>query len=391
MVNRHSAKLCEVQTLTLKPGREESVLRRHPWVFSGAVANRDGDPSDGLALVRSAAGQALGCGLAAPSSQIEARLWTFDAEPFSGELLRRRFRAARALRQVSSETTGYRRLHSEGDRTPGLIADRYGDADVLVFTSEGAVRRRGEIETAYREIFEPPRLVVLAGGDDAAEHRVDSPPALFRENGLEFSADISSGQKTGFFLDQRDNRDRIRRLARDRSVLNLFSYTGGFSVAALAGGARTSVDVDSSKSALEGARENRRRNGFGVSDGDFVEADVFQDLRRRVAAGERWDVVVVDPPAFAKKKRDVDRAARGYKDVFRLAMALVSPGGVLLACSCSGHVSSDLFQKILFAAELDSKAAFSIFEKAGAGADHPVSLDCPETEYLKAFFMRKLS
>jgi 23S rRNA (cytosine1962-C5)-methyltransferase len=149
------------------------------------------------------------------------------------------------------------------------------------------------------------------------------------------------------------------------------------------------VDVDSSESALAWARENRRRNGFDVSPEDFVEADVFQDLRRRCSAGEQWDLVVCDPPAFAKKKRDVDRAARGYKDVFRLAMSLVAPGGILLACSCSGHVSSDLFQKILFGAALDSRTTFSILEKAGAGPDHPVSIDCPETEYLKAFFLSK--
>ncbi|MGH9442909.1 MAG: class I SAM-dependent rRNA methyltransferase [Thermoanaerobaculia bacterium] len=376
--------------LTLKPGREESVLRRHPWVFSGAVAGREGDPGDGLARVRSASGRTLGFGLASPLSQIEARLWTFSDTPLDGRLLRSRFEAARCLRErlIPRDTTGSRLLHSEGDRTPGLVADRYGDTHVLLFTSEGAVRRRVEIEDAYREIFAPGRLVVRSE-DGGAEGRETAEPeaASFREHGLEFSAEISSGQKTGFFLDQRENRNRVRALSSGRTVLNLFSYSGGFSVAALAGGAKRAVDVDSSGPALGWARENRARNGFPTASDDFVEADVFQDLRRRVGTGESWDIVVCDPPAFAKKKRDVDRAARGYKDVFRLAMSLVAPGGILVACSCSGRVSADLFQKIVFSAALDSKTTFSIFEKAGAAPDHPVSLDCPETEYLKAFFL----
>ena len=379
-----------MQVLTLKPGREESVLRRHPWVFSGAVARREGDPGDGLAEVRSAAGGVLGFGFAAPASQIEARLWTFAGRPLDVALIRSRFEAARSLRErlIPPDTTGYRLLHSEGDRTPGLVADRYGDTDVLVFTSEGAGRRRTEIEAVYREVFAPARLVVRFEEEAAADREAADPPAAsFREHGLEFSAEISAGQKTGFFLDQRENRDRVRRMAAGRAILNLFSYSGGFSVAALAGRAGRAVDVDSSESALLWARENRKRNGFEASPEDFVEADVFQDLRRRVGAGESWDVVVCDPPAFARKKRDVERAARGYKDVFRLAMSLVAPGGILLACSCSGHVSADLFQKILFAAALDSKTTFSILEKTGAGPDHPVSIDCPETEYLKAFFL----
>jgi 23S rRNA (cytosine1962-C5)-methyltransferase len=381
-----------VWILTLKPGREESVLRRHPWVFSGAVARSEGDSSDGLAQVRSASGEALGLGLAAPASQIQARLWTFSDEPLDSQLLGSRFAAARTLRErvIPAETSGYRLLHSEGDRTPGLIADRYGDTDVLVFTSEGAGRRSEEITAVFREVFSPARLVVRFEDEREPGREAAAPPAaLFREHGLEFSAEISAGQKTGFFLDQRENRHRVRRLAAGRSILNLFSYSGGFSVAGLAGGARRAVDVDSSQAALGWARENRRRNGFAVSAEDFVEEDVFQDLRRRVSCGEEWDLVVCDPPAFAKRKRDVERAARGYKDIFRLAMSLVAPGGILLACSCSGHVSADLFQKIIFAAALDSKTTFSIIEKTGAGADHPVSIDCPETEYLKAFFLMK--
>jgi len=238
------------------------------------------------------------------------------------------------------------------------------------------------------------RLVVRESG--AARDRGERPATTetrdltpFLENGLRFLADLGSGQKTGFFLDQRDNRARLRAVSRGRTFLNLFSYSGAFSVAALAGGAKRAVDVDSSPQALELAREHRRGNGFDARDEDFVEEDVFDDVRRRHAAGERWDVVVCDPPAFAKKRADVDRAARGYKDVNRLAMSLVAPGGWLLTCSCSGLVSADLFQKIVFSASLEAGASFAMDARQGAGPDHPVSLDCPEGEYLKGLWLRQ--
>jgi len=362
------------------------VLRRHPWVFSGAVRSREGDENAGIVEVRSSAGEVLGRGVAGSGRTIVAKLWTFGAEPFDGETIRSRFRAARSLRLavVPPGTTGHRTLHAEGDFVPGVVADRYGETHVVQLASGGAAKARQEIESAYRETFSPRALLVRTEGEPAEGGR----EASFEEYGLRFVADLASGQKTGFFLDQRENRNRVRRLAGGKSVLNLFSYSGGFSVAALAGGAARAVDVDSSEAALALARRHRGENRFAADEGDFVRADVFQDLRARAAAGERWDVVVVDPPAFAKKKGDIDRAARGYKDVARLAMTLVSPGGFLLACSCSGLVSPELFQQVLFAAALDAKRTFSIVEKAGAGPDHPVSIYCPESEYLKAFFLR---
>ncbi|HYB53782.1 MAG TPA: class I SAM-dependent methyltransferase, partial [Thermoanaerobaculia bacterium] len=192
---------------------------------------------------------------------------------------------------------------------------------------------------------------------------------------------------TGFYLDQRENRSRLRRLAAGKRVLNLFAYSGAFSVAALAGGAARAVDVDSSAGALALAREHRQLNDLPAAPDDFTEADVFADVRRRVEAGEAWDVVVSDPPPFARKRADVERAARGYKDVNRLAMRLVAPGGWLLTCSCSGLVSADLFQKIVFSASLEAGRAFSIAARQGAGPDHPVSLDCPEGEYLKGLWL----
>jgi 23S rRNA (cytosine1962-C5)-methyltransferase len=216
-------------------------------------------------------------------------------------------------------------------------------------------------------------------------------PAPFLEHGLEFLADIEGGQKTGFFLDQRENRRRVRELARGRAVLNLFSYSGAFSVAALAGGASRAVDVDSAPAALELARRHRSANGFPIDPRDFVCADVFEYLRRPESDPGGWGVVVFDPPAFAKKRSDVDRAARGYKDVLRLAMPRVEPGGILVACSCSGLVDAGLFQKIVFAAALDAGTSFSILERTGAGRDHPVSIFCPESEYLKVLFLARRS
>ena len=374
------------------------MLRRHPWLFSGGVESAVGDGSDGLAEVVAGDGRVLAHGAYSPDSQIVGRLWTFDGRRPNGELFRERFAAARDLRRavLPAETTGYRAINSEGDLCPGVLLDRYGDAAVLELLTEGTRRWGAEIEAAAGETFAPKRLTVRssAAARDAGESKIQNPKSEmdlvpFLENGLHFLADVSGGQKTGFFLDQRENRSRLRALASGKSILNLFAYSGAFSVAALAGGASGAVDVDSSAPALALAREHRRQNGFDAADENFVEEDVFEDLRLRVAAREKWDIVVCDPPAFAKKRGDIDRAARGYKDVNRLAMSLVAPGGWLLSCSCSGLVDADLFQKIVFSASLDARASFAIAARQGAGADHPVSLDCPEGEYLKGLWLRR--
>jgi len=416
--------------LVVKPGREQSLLRRHPWLFSGAIAKASGDGSDGLAEVVGSGGEVLGVGAYSPGSQIRARIWSFDGRAPGPDLFRERFAGARRLRAeiVPPGTTGYRSVNSEGDLCPGVLLDVFGDVAVMDLTTEGTVRWREELERAAREVFSPGHLVVHETGTERdSGHRPPLPPgeregssladrkvpaategrvlakraagegrgegaeerAEFLENGLRFVADVSGGQKTGFFLDQRENRARLRAIARGRTVLDLFSYSGAFSVAALAGGAARGVAVDASERALELARENRRANDFAVEESDFVRADVFEDLRRRVAAGETWDVVVCDPPAFAKKRGDLPRAARGYQDVNRLAMSLVAPGGWLLTCSCSGLVTADLFQKVVFSASLDAGRTFALVARQGAGADHPVSLDCPEGEYLKGFWLRR--
>jgi 23S rRNA (cytosine1962-C5)-methyltransferase len=386
--------------LKLKPGREASVSRRHPWLFSGAVASREGDGSDGHAEVVDSGGKPRARGSYSPGSQILARLWTFDGRAPDRTLFRERFEAARRLRQaiLPAETSGYRAINSEGDLCPGVLMDIYGETAVLELLTEGAEKWEADLAAAAGEIFSPPEIIVRRTGterdagsrpESRTQNAESEKSVPFTENGLRFFAGVSSGQKTGFFLDQRDNRARLRSLARGRTVLNLFSYTGAFSVAALAGGASRAVDVDSSEPALGLAREHRAANGFPSEEADFVRADVFEDLRRRVEAEQQWDIVICDPPAFARKRGDIERAARGYKDVNRLAMALIAPGGWLLTCSCSGQVSPDLFQKIVFSAGLEAGRSFSIAARQGAGADHPVSLECPEGEYLKGLWLSR--
>ncbi len=394
-----------VQVLTLARGREAASRRRHPWVFSGSLVG--GAPEAGGAVeVRDASGAFVGRGFASPSSPIAVRVWTFEDRPLDAALVAGRVDDAVRLRArvVPEETDGYRVVNAEGDYLPGLVVDRYGSVLSVQATTAGTERARELWLPALLARLSPGAVVqrndlpsrrgeglrvddeVLAGGAVPAR-------ATFRERGLAFVAELSGGQKTGFFLDQRENRHRVRGLAGGRRVLNLFSYSGAFGVAALAGGAVRVVHVDVSEPALALARENHRANGQAV-DGDgapaaTVCADVFEDLRARVAAGERWDLVVTDPPAFAKRRGDVDRACRGYKDVNRLALKLLAPGGFLLACSCSGPVDADLFQKVLFSAAIDAGVPARILEKRGAGPDHPVSVDCPEGEYLKAFLLAR--
>ena len=398
----------QVIRLVLKPGRDESVLRRHPWLFSGAIARTEGDGSDGVSEIVDASGRVLAHGAYSADSQIRARLWTFDERLPNAALFAERFAAARQLREetIGDATTGFRAVHSEGDRCPGVILDVYGETAVLELLTAGTEAWAQELEKAARDVFAPGELLVKRSGGarDGGGSRPSPQPSPegrggleegrhravpFLENGLHFFADVGAGQKTGFFLDQRENRTRLRALARGKRVLNLFSYSGAFSIAALAGGAARAVDIDSSRSALALARRHRVENALSADDSDLVEADVFEDLRRRAAERQRWDVVVCDPPAFAKKRADVDRAARGYKDVNRVAMSLVAPGGWLLTCSCSGLVDADLFQKIVFSASLDARVSFSLVARQGAGPDHPVSLDCPEGEYLKGLWLRR--
>ncbi|MEO6326186.1 MAG: class I SAM-dependent rRNA methyltransferase [Thermoanaerobaculia bacterium] len=394
--------------LHLKPGRDTATRRRHPWLFSGGVARREGSDTEGSGLVTAVAadGSFLARGFSSPSSPIVARWWTFEDRPLDAELVAARVLDAVALRRrlVSSDTDGYRVINAEGDFLPGLVVDRYGSTLVVQATTEGTERARPlwlpPLAAAFpgSVIFQKNDLSTrLAEGlgtkDELLAGEAIPPHAQFLEHGLRYSADIASGQKTGFFLDQRENRALVRAISPGKRVLNLFCYSGAFGVAALAGGATYVAQVDSSGPALIAARENHLLNEQPVDGADarvaFVAADVFTDLRDRVARRERWDVIVTDPPAFAKRAPDVERACRGYKDINRLAMMLLAPGGTLLACSCSGPVDAVLFQKVLFGASVDARVPLRLLERRGAGLDHPVSIDCPEGEYLKAFRLER--
>jgi len=388
-------------TLFLRPGRDEAARRRHPWVFSRALSGSQHGTAEEVE-VRSSERALLGRGFASPRSSIAARLWRCGDGPLDAEFVGGLVEAAAKLRErfVPPGTDGYRLVHAEGDGLPGLVVDRYASVLALQATTAGTEAARPLWLPALRALF--PGASILQRNDVASRHGEglpledellagEPPPGRvpFRERGMTFLADLAGGQKTGFFLDQRENRHLVRGLAGGKSVLNLFSYSGAFGVAALAGGASRVAHVDTSAPALALARENHAANGQDLSLVETVAADAFEDLRARVARGETWDVVVTDPPAFAKKTPDVDRACRGYKDVNRLALKLLAPGGLLLACSCSGPVSADLFQKVLFAASLDAGVPARIVERRGAGPDHPVSIDCPETEYLKAFLLSR--
>ena len=390
-----------LKPLTLRPGRDDAARRRHPWVFSRALSAPPSGAAEEIE-VRSASGALLGRGFASPRSSIAARIWRFDDGPLDAAFVNGRVEAAAKLRErfVPPLTDGYRLVHTEGDGLPGLVVDRYGDVLVVQATTAGTEAARPLWLPALQALF--PSASILQRNDLASRHGEglpledellagDRPPdrVPFRERGVTYFADLAGGQKTGFFLDQRENRHLVGGLAAGKSVLNLFSYSGGFGVAALAGGASRVTHVEVSEPALALARENHAANGQDLSRVETLAADVFDDLRARVGRGESWDVVVTDPPAFAKKTPDVDRACRGYKDVNRLAMKLLAPGGILLACSCSGPVSVDLFQKVLFAASFDAGVPLRILERRGAGPDHPVSIDCPETEYLKAFLLAR--
>lgn len=385
--------------LTLKAGREDSVLRRHPWIFSGAVATVTGAPEPGGTVeVRDADGQVLGLAAWSPASQIRARLWQFDATPTVDEdFFRARIAAALAVRSpiaADASTDALRLIASEADGLPGVILDRYGAVLVFQFLSAGAERWRDVIIQIVAGFF--PDLAMYERSDGDARDKEGLPertgvigrrepeiPCTAHESGLRFRIRPDTGQKTGFYLDQRDNRQLLGSMAGGAEVLNCFSYTGGFAVHALAGGAARVTDVESSADALTLARRNIEGNGFDPSRYVQEEADVFAYLRRCRDERRSFDIIVLDPPKFAASKSQVERAARGYKDINLLAMKLLRAGGVLFTFSCSGHMPLPLFQKIVSDAAVDARRDARILRFMTQSADHPISLAIPESWYLK--------
>ena len=391
--------------IVLKKGRERSLRRRHPWIFSGAVERVTGKPAAGDTVdVQDSSGKTLARAAYSPKSQIRARTWTFDpAEEVDAGFFRRRVMRAIALREAlpaARHANAFRLVHGESDGLPGLIVDRYADVLVAQFLAAGverwrepildalvelsgcsAVYERSDAETRKLEGLEP--RVGFARGDREAKRC----PII--EYGLNFRVDVEEGQKTGFFLDQRENRQRIRALSAGREVLDGFCYTGGFAINALAGGARRVMAVESSKEAIEVARENLAANPFDASQLEFVQADVFKHLRSLRDQGASFDLVVLDPPKFAPTAAQAKNAARAYKDINLLALKLLRSGGLLASFSCSGGVDAALFQSIVAGAALDAGAEAKIIERFGAAADHPVALEFPEGEYLKGLLLLK--
>jgi len=375
------------RVLTLKPGKERLVANRHPWIFAGAIARESGPDDAAIADLHDPRGRRIASGFHSRHSQIRLRALTFGDEVLTEETIRERLRASLTRRSGANAT---RLVNAEGDDLSGMVIDRYDDILVIEIANAGIEQLRPLIinvlqrELAPRGIWFkndiPPRKIEelsmtpewIGEGEPSTE---------IRENGLRFRVDPPSGQKTGFFLDQRENRQLTRALATGHRVLNLFSYSGGFGVYASAGGAASVENVDISAPAIEMARTNHALNGFEAS---FVVADAFDYVRKTPS---RFDLLICDPPAFAKSRGDVDRAARGYKDINLFGMKLLDPGAHMLTFSCSGHMPLDLFQKVIFAAAQDAGRRVSFIRRLTAAPDHPVSLFCPEGEYLKGFLL----
>ncbi len=380
------------------------MVHRHPWIFAGAIESVRGNPESGETVtVIAAGGEPLAVAAYSPSSQIRARVWSGDPEcAVDATFIAHRIAHAASLRapMFDARHNAARLVNGESDGLPGIVADRYGDIVVVQLTSAGAERWRDAIVAALMGlpgvacVYErsdaevraleglPPRTGVAAG-------TLPRDPAIV-EDGIAYGVDPVAGQKTGFYLDQRDNRHLVRSLARGRRVLNVFCYTGGFTLAALAGGAARAMSIDSSEDAIAQARANLARNASlaGMSC-DWIAADAFTELRRLRNAGATFELVVLDPPKFAPTAAHASRAARAYKDVNLLALKMLEPGGLLATFSCSGGVSAELFGKIVAGAAVDAKADVQVLRKLGASTDHPVGLAFPEGEYLKGLLLRK--
>jgi 23S rRNA (cytosine1962-C5)-methyltransferase len=440
-----------MNTVTLKPSKEKSLLRRHPWVYANAIERVDGKPAPGATVVvRASDGRFLARAAFSPHSQIRLRVWSFDeAEPIDHAFFKRRVqRAVAHRRSFVGGTRAVRLVFGEADGLPGLIVDYYvadapkvipsGDAPKVVPLGDAAkeipledsskeddslpqpddeATARGQLVCQFMaagvEAWKEAIVAALVGAtgcpnvyerSDVAIREKEgleqttgvlagaAPPQtlIARENGVRYHVDVRSGHKTGFYVDQRDNRALVQAYAADRDVLNCFCYTGGFSLAALKGGARRVVSIDSSGEALALARANVEANGFDAARAEWLDADAFRTLRRLTDEGERFDLVVLDPPKFAPAREHVDRAARAYKDINLSGFRLLRPGGLLFTYSCSGAIDAELFQKIVAGAAADARVDARILRRLGAGVDHPLLASFPEGEYLKGLLLQIL-
>jgi len=394
-----------MQAIHLKPGRERSLLRRHPWVFSGAVDRVQGDPASGATIaVFGSDGRWLATAAYSARSQIRARVWTWMREtPIDASFFRGRVCDALAARPEITAGDGMARrlVHGEADGLPGVVADWYSGTVVLQLASAGAEHWRDAIVDALADItgcariyersdVEVRALEGLAARTGALRGEPPAAPVEIHEEGVRYLVDVVQGQKTGFYLDQRENRARVRGLAQGRDVLNGFCYTGGFSLAALAGGARSVLSIDSSGAALSIGRQCAELNRFDNERAEWLESDVFQALRNLRDQGRRFGLIVLDPPKFAPTAAHAEKASRAYKDINLWALRLLEPNGLLATFSCSGGVGAELFQKIVAGAAQDAGVDAQIVERFHAAADHPVLLSFPEGEYLKGLLLRRI-
>ncbi|MCC7128789.1 MAG: 23S rRNA methyltransferase [Anaerolineae bacterium UTCFX2] len=392
-------------SLVLYKGREKSLLRRHPWVFSGSVAAVKGEIKSGDTIgILSADQEFLGWGAYSPHSQIRARIWSWDQQTNINRAFFEKKLAQSALARSSMlrgrDTDALRLVHGESDGLPGLIVDRYGEWIVVQFLTSGVEKWRSEILQSLVSLFKPRGIYERSDVDvrrlEGLEERVgllwgEAPPdrVVISEQGTQFDVDLRRGQKTGFYLDQRRNRLKVKELAAGTEVLDCFCYSGGFSIAALQGGAMSVTGIDVSGAALAQARSNLRLNGFMEDKYAQIEGDVFRVLRQLRDRDRRFDLIVLDPPKFAPTTAQVERAVRGYKDINLLALKLLRSGGVLTTFSCSSGVGMDLFQKIVAGAALDAEAQVQLVEWLHQDVDHPVALNFPEGEYLSGLVLRK--
>lgn len=392
-----------MKTIRLREGKDRSLLRRHPWVFHSSIAKGGGDPGETV-RVEASDGRFLAWGAFSPSSLIRVRAWSFvEAEQIDASLFEGRIRRAVALRaRLPVASDGVRLVHGEADGLPGLVVDRYGDLLCAQFGSAGTERWKAVIADALRAATGCTRLYERS--DSGGRGLEGLPPVAgwlrgegatevtIREHDWRLTLDVAEGHKTGFYLDQRDNRALLRRLVAHfgcQHVLNCYSYTGGFSVAALAGGAGHVTSVDSSAPALARVQAHVALNGFDAARSTVVDADVNQFLREALKSGARYDCIVLDPPKFAPTAAHAERASRAYKDINRLAPRLLEPGGLLLSFSCSGGIGAELFHKIVAGAGMDAGVDAAILHRLEGACDHPTTIEFPEGEYLKGLALLK--
>ncbi|MFN5512876.1 MAG: class I SAM-dependent rRNA methyltransferase [Burkholderiales bacterium] len=389
-------------TLHLKPGKERSLLRRHPWIYANAIERVRGNPASGQTVrVLSAEGRFLAHAAYSPASSIRARAWNFvESETIDAAWMHARIHEAVTRRQaLSARTTAIRLVFGEADRLPGLVADCYGTQLVVQFLAAGVEFWR---EALVEALVQATGCSAVYERSDAAARQREGlpsqegvlrgevpPPVPVTEDGVRYTVDIVGGHKTGFYIDQRDNRLLVAQHAAGLRVLNCFCYTGGFSLAARHGGAAQVVSIDSSADALAMAASHEPLNGF-EQPSTWMQANVFDALKAFQAEGRQFDLIVLDPPKFAPSVQHLDRASRAYKDINMRALRLLAPEGLLFTFSCSGAVSVDLFQKIVAGAVFDAGVDAQLLHRLSAGTDHPMAMTHPEGEYLKGLLLRRM-